>query len=366
MKIVFVVDNYSGGAGNIVQLLATEYAKANDVSVLLTNQSGSKRYECKNVKFYELSAEEKPKGSLRVVRYQIKWIKRHLKTLNPDVVISFLTANTIFTAFGQLHSRLPLIACERLCPTDLPAKFFKFPWSFLMGVAYRRADVLTVQFQEFVPLYGGKYTEKCMVTPNNISKPDRFWKERESDVMRFISCGRLNFPKQFDLLIDMFAEIHEKNPKTELLIYGKGPYEERLKKHIVDAGLSGTAFIKGYTTDTYGVLCDADIYLMSSKQEGFPNALSEAMAVGMPSISFRCNSGIDELADYGRRGKVVDANDKEAFVAAALELCENREMRAEYSKNAKEVSDIYSLDKVKKIWDECIETAISRRKKRTK
>lgn len=366
MKILFVVDNYSGGAGNIVQLLATEYAKNDDVSVLLTHQSGNKRYPCENVKFYELPVEGRPAGGLSVVRYQVRWIKKQIKAIQPDVVISFLTANSIFTALGRLPRSLPFIASERLCPTDLNAKFFKFPWNFLMDVAYRRADVLTVQFREFTTLYGGKYTEKIMVTPNNITKPDRFWQERESDVTRFISCGRLDFPKQFDLLIDMFAEIHKKNPKTELFVYGKGPYEERLKKHVADAGLADSAFIKGYTNDTYGVLCDADIYVMPSKREGFPNALSEAMAVGMPSISFRCNAGIDELADYGRRGKVVDANDTDAFIAAALELCEKRNMRAEYSKNAKEVSDVYSLDRVKKIWDECIETAIFRRKKREK
>ena len=64
MKIMFVVDDYSGGAGNIVQLLSTEYAKADDISVLLTHQTTQKRYECKDVTFYELSAAEKPQPSL--------------------------------------------------------------------------------------------------------------------------------------------------------------------------------------------------------------------------------------------------------------------------------------------------------------
>ena len=361
MKITFVVDDYAGGAGNIVQLLATEYAKTDDVSVLLTNQKSEKRYECKNVNFFELTADEKPKGALNVVKYQAKWIKSKLKVIEPDVVISFLTLNTVFTVLGRLPKQLPLVACERICPSDLN---LKFPWNALMRISYRRADALTVQFKEFVSLYGGRYTEKCFVTPNYIAKPDRFWNERNEAVTRFISCGRLNASKQFDLLIDMFAEIHKSNPKTELFIYGRGPHEERLKKQIADAGLSDAVFLKGYTNDTYGVLCDADIYLMSSKSEGFPNALSEAMAVGMPSIAFRCNKGIDELADYGRRGKVVDANDKEAFVAAALELCGDREQRAEYSKNAKEVFEVYSLDKVKKTWDECIEKAIAHRKRR--
>ena len=359
MKIMFVVDDYSGGAGNIVQLLSTEYAKADDISVLLTHQTTQKRYECKDVTFYELSAAEKPAGSLEKVLYQVKWIKRHIKEINPDVVISFLTLNSVFTYLGHLPSRLPIIACERICPADL---HLKFPWDRLMHKAYKRADILTVQFREFVPLYGGKYMEKCMVTPNYIATPDRIWKAHNRETKRFISCGRLNASKQFDLLIDMFAKIHRKNPKTELFIYGRGPYEEQLQKHIEAAGLSDSAFLKGYTNDTYGVLCDADIYLMSSKSEGFPNALSEAMAVGMPSVSFRCNTGIDELADYGRRGIVVPPEDKNAFISAALNLCTDSVLCDEYSKNAKEVSEVYSLEKVKKTWDECIVAAMEKRK----
>jgi len=359
MKILFVVDDYSGGAGNIVQLLSTEYAKDNEVSVLLTHQTTAKRHECRDVQFYELEAAKKPAGSIKKVSYQINWVKKHIKQIKPDVVISFLTINSIFTCLGQLFSKLPIVACERICPSDL---HLKFPWNMLMNIAYKRADVLTVQFGEFVPLYGGRYKEKCLVTPNYVATPDRYWKPRGQETTRFISCGRLNASKQFDILIDMFSDIHKKNPKTELFIYGRGPYEERLRKHIEEAGLSDSIFLKGYTNDTYGVLCDADVYLMPSKSEGFPNALSEAMAVGLPSVAFRCNKGIDELSDYGRRGTVVELNDREAFVSAALRLCEDTALCEEYSKNAKEVSTVYSLDKVKETWDACIEQAI--RKKR--
>lgn len=151
---------------------------------------------------------------------------------------------------------------------------------------------------------------------------------------------------------------------TELFIYGRGPYEERLKKKIDELGLFDTAFLKGYTNDTYEVLCDSAIYLMSSKSEGFPNALSEALAVGLPSVAFRCNPGIDELSDYGRRCAVIDAGDRSAFIEAVLDMCANTERCSEYSENAKEVTEVYSLDKVKKSWDDCINTAIKKKQGR--
>ena len=361
MKILFVVDNFMGGAGNIIQLLATEYAKADAVSVLLTHKTIEKRYECPGVKFIELDLSKKPRG-IRALTYQIKWIKEQVKIEKPDVIISFITMNSVMTCLGHMHSKIPIIACERINPL---ISNWKFPWNVLVRIAYNRADLLTVQFEEFAKLCNGRYVEKCRVTPNYIATPDRVKDiSRISDVTRFISCGRLNDSKQFDVLLDMFAEIHKADPKTELKIYGHGPHKERLEKQIKELGLEGAAMLAGYTTDTYGVLCESDVYLMSSKNEGFPNALSEAMAVGLPSVSFRCNSGVDVLADYGRRGVVVPLDDKDAFVNAVLDICADREKYEEISKNAKEVCEVYSMPKVKAIWDECIQEAIAKREKK--
>lgn len=358
MKILFIVDNYMGGAGNIIQLLATEYAKTEDVSVLLTHKTIEKRYECPGVKFVELDAKDKPTG-IRAFPFQIKWIRERVKEEAPDVIISFLTVNSIMLCLGHMRSRIPIIACERINPLIAT---WKFPWNYLLKRSYDRADILTVQFAEFTKLCGGRYVDKCRVTPNYIATPDRQKNLGDKgEVTRFVSCGRLNDSKQFDILLDMFAEIHQREPKTELKIYGHGPHEERLRKQIRDLGLEDCANLAGYTTDTYGVLCDADVYLMSSKNEGFPNALSEAMAVGLPSVSFRCNGGIDELSDFGKRGAVVPLNDKKAFVEVAVDLCHNRERCEAYAENAKKVCEVYSMEAVKATWDACIKEAISKR-----
>lgn len=358
MKIVFVVDDYSGGAGNIIQLLATEYAKENEVAVLLTNYCSEKRYPCEGVVFRHLGVNEKPKGGLKVFAYQVKWIRERIKEEKPDVVISFLTINNLFVCLGHLWKKLPIIACERINPLGRKEKF---PWNVLTRLAYNRAELLTVQFEDFCRMYDGKYLEKCRVTPNYIATPEKT-KDlmTKSEITRFVSCGRLNASKQFELLLEMFARIHTQNPKTELRIYGKGPYEERLQKQIRELGLEDCAFLMGYANGTYGVLLESDVYLMSSSNEGFPNALSEAMAVGLPSVAFRCNGGIDTLSDNGRRCAVIDPEDREGFINACLELCGNEEKRKAYAENAKEVCQVYSLENVKKIWDACIAEAMER------
>lgn len=356
MKMMFIVDDYSGGAGNIIQLLATEYAKENDVTVLLTNHTVEKRYKCENVKFIELDSGSKPKG-IKAVLFQIKWIKKQIKYYKPEVVISFITGNSIFTGIGMLFSRVPLIVCERICPVDLRLNLI---WKLLMKIAYTRANAVTVQFDSFKFMYNGNYLNKCYTTPNYIAKPDKekcISSERNEKV-RFVSCGRLNASKQFETMISMFGEIHKELPASELHIYGRGPYQGRLEVLISNMGLNDSVFLEGYTTDTYGVLVDSDVYFMTSKSEGFPNALSEAMAVGLPSVSFSCNPGIDELADYGKRGIVVPLNDNESFISATLKLCENIELQKSISDQAKVVSSFYSMENVKKSWDDVIQKVI--------
>lgn len=358
MKILFVVDDYSGGAGNIIQLLATEYARNNEVAVLLTNHTSEKRYPCEGVEFFELDPNSKPKGGLRVFTYQIRWIREKIELVKPDVVISFITGNNIFTCLGHLFKSVPIIACERINPLGRKEKF---PWNFFRHLSYSRAQLLTVQFDAFSEMYEGKYRDKCRVTPNYIAyPPEEKVQYKEEGKVRFVSCGRLNEQKQFELLLEMFSRIHKVNADTELYIYGKGPCEQRLKKKISEFGLKDCAFLMGYANGTYGVLLESDVYLMTSSDEGFPNALSEAMAVGLPCVAFRCNEGIDILSDHGRRCVVVDLNDTTAFEKACLAFASDSELCKRYGEAAKEVSRVYSIENIKKIWDGCIREAMER------
>ena len=241
MKLLFIVDDYSGGAGNIIQLLATEYAKNDEVTVLLTNHHSQKRYPCEGVKFCQLGAEEKPSG-IRGFLFLIRWVKQRIKKEKPDAVISFITNNSLLVCLGHLWKKLPIIACERVNPLGRKEKF---PWNILTRLAYNRAELLTVQFEDFCEMYDGRYKEKCRVVPNYIATPEKTKDlARKGEITRFISCGRLDTSKQFPVLLEMFAQIHKENPKTELRIYGKGPHQERLQKQIRELGLEDCAFFQ--------------------------------------------------------------------------------------------------------------------------
>ena len=96
-------------------------------------------------------------------------------------------------------------------------------------------------------------------------------------------------------------------------IWGDGPEKEHLQKLILTERMENNVFLRGNTKQVHQKLAEADIYLLTSFQEGFPNALSEAMTVGLPSVSFHCHSGMDELVQDGVNGFLVEPEDADAF-----------------------------------------------------
>lgn len=363
MKILFIVDDFSGGAGNIVQLLATEYAKSDEVTVLLLNVHSDPRYCCENVVFKCVYENEKPIGSLKVFKFLLSCIKNVISETTPDVVLSFVTNNNILTGLALMHTKIPFVVCERNSP--LMIEKLKFPWEQLLPISYGRADAVSVQFEIFSSLRKGRYKKKCVVTPNYIMSPPMTKQIRssvDSHTIKFVSFGRLVENKQFDEMISIFKEIHSKYENSELHIYGQGPLKDQLERIIQSSGMSNSIFLEGQIDNIYEVLCDSDIYLMTSKHEGFPNALSEAMAVGVPSVSYCCHEGIRELTDYGNRGLIADLGNQKQFVESVVSLIKDNELYRKISIRSREVSKIYDMIHVKETWDLCISKAVNKRK----
>lgn len=363
MKFLFVVDDFSGGAGNIVQLLATEYAKREEVTILLLNVHSEPRYSCENVFFKCVYENEKPSGSLKVFRFLLRCIKNVISETTPDVVLSFVTNNNILTGLALLDTKIPLVVCERNSPKMIEK--LKFPWEQLLPISYGRADAVSVQFEIFSTLRKGRYKKKCVVTPNYIMSPPQMKEissSLDSHTIKFVSFGRLVENKQFDEMISIFKEIHSKYGTSELHIYGQGPLKNQLEQIIQSSGMSNSIFLEGQIDNIYEVLCNSDIYLMTSKHEGFPNALSEAMAVGVPSVSYCCHEGIRELTDYGKRGLIADLGNRKQFVESVISLIKDNDLYRKISMSSREVSKIYDMIHVKATWDLCINKAMSRRK----
>lgn len=139
--------------------------------------------------------------------------------------------------------------------------------------------------------------------------------EREIPVV--IAAGRLSHQKGFDTLIRAFALV-SKQRQVRLLILGEGGHREKLEKLVGQMGLGNAVQLPGFQLNLYQWLRRADLFVLSSRWEGSPNVLTEALALGVPVVATRCPSGPDEILQEGRFGPLVKVDDEQGLAAAIL------------------------------------------------
>lgn len=354
-KILFFVDDYSGGAGNVVQILANEFEKMPDfcpvVAVLNPHSTKYKLSESIQTIEYKMS-DNKSRNKLVFLWRNLKTIRKIVDEVQPDRIISFLDNINTNVCISLFFKRsIPIIVSERSNPLAIkPYGLYRH----LRPLAYWRANKISVQcecFKEFMP----RLKSKMIVTPNPISQPPITKTDYNIEGMvNFISCARLVEIKQIDLMIMAFAKIHSKFKNSILTIYGDGPQRKDLLLLIGQLKLNDCVFLPGATNKVYQNLCSADIYLMTSRQEGFPNALCEAMAVGLPVIAFECHQGLRDIVDNGMNGFLIQPGDINAISSHALKLINDDCLRKNIGQKAKNIVDKFSTKKICSIWKKII------------
>lgn len=357
MKISIVFDDFRDGAGNIAQLLALNLKKENEVSVILTNLHSEPRYNLDGIKISEVNLAASGKNKVFALFSMIKRMKKALKETKPDLIISFLDNVNTTVCLSRWFSKTPIIVSERSNPVVI---FPKAPWDKLRRIAYKRANAVSVLFDAFCDFDGGRFSKKAVVTHNIVDKPSCVKENYSSDKIKFVTFGRLADIKRMDLMIEMFDKAQKQEPNMELHIYGDGQKKEMLQDMIKDKNLSEKVFLHGYCNEVHKTLIENDVYLMTSRQEGFPNSLGEAMAVGLPTISFECHEGILEMTENGKSGYVIEEGNITEFVNKMIFLAKNESVRKELGEKAKLIPQIYSSENFMKEWNDCISQVIKK------
>ncbi len=170
--------------------------------------------------------------------------------------------------------------------------------------------------------------EKFPVVPNPVVTPDLFEKAArpaphpwlaEPGVPVIVGMGRLTKQKGFDVLIRAFASVR-RSAEVRLLILGEGRERERLEAAARELGIAEEVDLPGFTPDPYPILARASLFVLSSRWEGSPNALTEALALGVPAVATDCPSGPREILQDGRVAPLVPVDDHAALASAILEV----------------------------------------------
>lgn len=367
-KIVLLISSMNaGGAERVAAALANSWvALGNEVTIVpcFSQGSGQSFYTLDERVNLHWLVEDLPRSKVLSRLLKPVVLRRKLKAWRPDVVVSFLTNVNVTALLATYGLKIPVIVCERTNPVSeshLPLSLSK-----LRKLLYPRAAAVMMQTEAAARDYAA-YRPNLKYIPaiaNPISA--ELVEELQALAMQaveikgdadsaapkvLLSMGRLVELKQFSLLIDCFAAVAEEFPDWQLHIYGSGPLAEQLTAQIESLSLSEQVFLKGATKAPWQAMRQADAFAMSSKREGFPNVLLEAMANGLPAIAMDCPYGPAELSRHGEVALLVET--RAAFIDGLRKLLGDETLREQLAVQGQEhVLQNYSQEKVLADWEQ--------------
>jgi glycosyltransferase involved in cell wall biosynthesis len=191
---------------------------------------------------------------------------------------------------------------------------------------------------------------RVIAMPNAV--PDVGGARAHGDSKVVLAAGRLAVQKGFDRLIPAFAAVAAKHPDWTLKIFGSGPKKAELQRQIDDLGMRDRIRLMGYTRNLYGEMAESAIYVMSSRFEGFPMVLLEAMGCGLPVVSFDFRNGPEDLIEHDVSGLLVPRRDVDALAAALIKLIEDPQRRRAFGARGLEIAARYQIDEIAARWEQ--------------
>ena len=371
-RVALVVSSLSaGGAERVISTMANYWAKKNWEITFITLDS----YK---TDFYPLDSRVERKA-LNLVNdshnlfmallsnfRRIRTIRKALKETTPDTVISFVDTTNVLTLLSCIGLKINrTIVSERVDPSVHP---LPSTWRFLRRISYPLADRVVVQ-TDSIQKWARKFLpeKKIAIIANPVCSSNDVQCHSDNDLSPLfgkrdskflVGMGRLTHQKGFDILIRAFANISERHPEWKLVIFGEGTERAALHQLISSTGMSERVFLPGTTATPGYFLKQADLFVLPSRYEGFPNTLLEAMMAGLPVISFDCPSGPAEIIRTGVDGVLVPAGDSHALTSEIEKLMESKDKRERLAARAPEVIERFGLEQIMTLWEKLITNEI--------
>ena len=361
-KILFLVSSMQGGgAERVAALMSNYWAEQGHQVTLMPTFSGhgechyflDERITLDCLSDRAGSISRSPWNKLR----RLILLRQAIKTLTPDVVVSFLTHVNVAAIIATRGLNVPVIVSERTYP---PAMSLSIILEILRKWTYPKADAVVVQtvqamnwLRECCPSANGRLIANPVVYPLPSSEPELNPIAIVGGKKKLVlAVGRLGEEKGFAGLITAFHSLAMENPNWDLVILGEGPERDRLERLRNNLNIESRVYLPGRAGNLTDWYEHADIFVMSSRFEGFPNALAEAMAHGLPSVSYDCDAGPRDLIRPAFDGILVPPSEGEAGLSRAIEsLIKNEANRHAMAKEAKTVRNRFSIERIAIEWD---------------
>ncbi|HET7028762.1 MAG TPA: glycosyltransferase family 4 protein [Candidatus Limnocylindrales bacterium] len=361
-----------GGAERVMAALANRWAEAGwHVTIVTFSSPGDPTFFVLDDRVTQrqlnlfAGSRNRIEGVLKNVR-RVRSLRRAIAATRPDVVLAFLDRTNVLTLLATVRHPWPVVVSERSAPHAGPGR----GWGLLRSLSYRRARRIVVQTSAARQALPSAIAPLIEVIPNPVLAPretettERPAERAAASGAPVVALGRFVRDKGFDLLIEAFAKVAATRPDARLVIWGDGPERAALEARRHELGLDEAVAMPGTTRTPEDALRRASLFVLSSRVEGFPNGLLEAMSHGVPAVAFDCRHGPAEIVRDGTDGILVPAEDVDALAAAIGLVLDDDDRRAEMGRRATEVRERFSFERIGPLWDGLIAEVLAESSRR--
>lgn len=290
--------------------------------------------------------------ALRHNLHRLQQLRQAIRGSHCDVVISFGDTTNVLTLLATVGLGVRVIVSERVDPRQ---HLLSTSWKRLRAMSYQHADGLVIQ-TESLRSWAEKIVrkERVHVIPNpvrTISSLAHLDQTMSLKGGRVVAVGRLTRQKGFDLLLEAFAQIHRRYENWTLRILGEGEEREALELQASRLNIKAAVEFVGVVKDHEAYMRSAQIYVLPSRYEGFPNSLLEAMAMGLAVIATDCPTGPADIVAHNVNGLLVPPGNVGALTEAMDRLMSEADQRRRLAERAIEVRTQFSFEKILVCWD---------------
>ncbi|GIW95881.1 MAG: glycosyl transferase [Pirellulaceae bacterium] len=345
-----------GGAERIAAWMANHWCEQGDQVTLITLAAvGTDQYRvAAGVRRIGLNLLSVSRNSFQAVARNLLRVKRLAAAIadsQPERIVSFTDKTNVLALLACRGQAVRPIAYELVDPRHHDIGTV---WSWLRRWTYPSARALVVQtaavrdwFRSWLPRL------PIFVIPTGVPAPTPVAVAKPPHP-HLLAVGRLEPQKGFDLLIDAFSRIAATHPDWHLWIAGEGSQHVVLAREIRRRGLENRIHLLGRVAEPELLMRQAELFVLSSRYEGFPTALLEAMAHGLPAVCFDCPSGPAEIVRHSQDGILVPPEDVSALAAALARLMDDPNLRRSMGQQAQDVVQRFSAEQFFRRWEEAL------------
>lgn len=349
-KIAFYINTLErGGAERVMSILANEFSEKG-YEVWLINS-----FKCENE--YKITTKVKRiyldnndyKSVIKKNFSRIKKLRLILKQNQIDYLVSFLSEANFRSIIACIFLKTKIVVSIRSDP--------KIEYSGIKGliskILFRFADGIVFQTNDAKAFFKGKINKRSTIIKNPVN--NSFFLDaniiRNTNRSGIISVGRLEHVKNQKMLIDAYASISSEC-KEDLFIYGEGSKRIELERQIVQLGMSDRVHLMGSTNNVVEKVLSSKVFVLSSRVEGMPNSLLEALTLGVPLISTDCPiGGPREIIKNGINGYLVPVDDTREMALKIKKLLKDDNLQHIMLENNLVAREQYSVNYILKEWE---------------